>query len=69
MDYWLRDGGEKRSLLVDVPQAQVTGLDNLKTYLFTVTPVDKGWEGKPSQPVAAEPLPTKAPDAPDMVSG
>ena len=68
VDYWLRDGGEKRSLLVDVPQAQVTGLDNLKTYLFTVTPIDKGWEGKPSRPVAAEPLPTKAPDAPDMVS-
>ena len=68
VDYWLRDGGEKRSLLVDVPQAQVTGLDNLKTYLFTVTPIDKGWEGKPSRPVASEPLPTKAPDAPDMVS-
>ncbi|MDE7218968.1 MAG: M60 family metallopeptidase [Oscillospiraceae bacterium] len=68
VDYWLRSGGEKRSLLVDVPQAEVTGLDNLKTYLFTVTPVDKGWEGKPSTEVAAEPQPSKAPDAPDMVS-
>lgn len=53
---------------MDVPQAEVTGLENLKTYLFTVTPTDRGWEGKPSETVAAEPLPARAPDAPDMVS-
>ena len=46
VDYWLQDGSaSRRSLRVDVPRAEVTGLENLKTYLFTVTPVDGAWGG------------------------
>ena len=68
VDYRLRDGGEARSQTVDVPRAEITGLENLKTYLFTVTPVDGGWQGRTSSAVAATPQPAKAPDAPDMVN-
>ncbi len=68
VDYRLRDGGEARSQTVDVPRAEITGLENLKTYLFTVTPVDGGWQGRTSPAVAAMPRPARAPDAPDMVS-
>lgn len=69
VDYWLQDGGgTRRSLRVDVPRAEVTGLENLKTYLFTVTPVDGDWEGTACDPVAAAPQPARAPGAPDMVS-
>ncbi len=69
VDYWLQDGGgSRRSLRVDVPRAEVTGLENLKTYLFTVTPVDGTWEGTACDPVSATPQPSKAPSAPDMVN-
>ena len=69
VDYWLQDGsGSRRSLRVDVPRAEVTGLENLKTYLFTVTPVDGSWEGTACDPVSATPQPARAPGAPDMVS-
>ena len=68
VDYWLQDGGSRRSLRVDVPRAEVTGLENLKTYLFTVTPVDGTWEGTSCDPVSATPQPARAPSAPDMVS-
>lgn len=69
VDYWLQDGGgSRRSLRVDVPRAEVTGLENLKTYLFTVTPVDGTWEGTACAPVSAAPQPARAPSAPDMVS-
>ncbi len=69
VDYWLKDGsGSRRSLQVDVPQAEITGLENLKTYLFTVTPIDGKWEGAASDPVEATPQPAKAPGAPDMVN-
>ena len=69
VDYWLQDGsGSRRSLRVDVPRAEVTGLENLKTYLFTVTPVDGAWEGTACDPVSATPQPARAPSAPDMVS-
>lgn len=68
VDYWLQDGGNRRSLRVDVPRAEVTGLENLKTYLFTVTPVDGTWEGTACDPVSAAPQPARAPSAPDMVS-
>ena len=68
VDYWLQgSGGAPRSLRVDVPRAEITGLENLKTYLFTVTPVDGAWEGTASAPVAATPQPASAPKAPDMV--
>ncbi|WP_297997515.1 M60 family metallopeptidase [uncultured Oscillibacter sp.] len=69
VDYWLQDGsGSRRSLRVDVPRAEVTGLENLKTYLFTVIPVDGAWEGTACDPVSATPQPARAPSAPDMVS-
>lgn len=69
VDYWLQDGsGSRRSLRVDVPRAEITGLENLKTYLFTVTPVDGTWEGTTCDPVSATPQPARAPSAPDMVS-
>lgn len=69
VDYWLKDKSETRkSLRVDVPRAEITGLENLKVYCFTVTPIDGTWEGKTSAPVEAEPQPAKAPDAPDMIS-
>ena len=69
VDYWLQDGSASRhSLRVDVPRAEVTGLENLKTYLFTVTPVDGAWEGTACDPVSATPQPARAPSAPDMVS-
>ena len=69
VEYWLRDGGgERKSMPVNVPSATITGLSNLKTYLFTVTPTDGAWKGKASSPVSATPQPAKAPPAPDMVN-
>ena len=68
VDYRLQDGGAWKSLQTDRPWAEITGLDNLKTYLFTVTPVDGAWEGRTSNAVSAVPQPARAPDAPDMVS-
>ena len=66
--YWLESSpSSTRELRVDVPNAVVTGLENLKTYVFTVTPTDDGWEGKPSDPVTATPQPASAPAKPDMV--
>ncbi len=57
-----------QELHVDVNSATVTGLENLKTYCFTVTATDGSWEGKPSEPVTATPQPAKAPDRVDMVN-
>ncbi len=69
VDYWPQDSsGSRRSLRVDVPRAEITGLENLRTYQFTVTPVDGIWEGTASDPVSATPQPARAPSAPDMVS-
>ncbi len=68
VEYRLMSGGSARRLRVDVPGAEITGLENLKTYLFTVTPVDGSWTGRPSDPVSATPQPAAAPGAPDMVS-
>ncbi|MCI8422139.1 MAG: hypothetical protein HFF50_01190 [Lawsonibacter sp.] len=69
VEYWQKEKeSTRRRLQVDVPKAQVTGLENLKTYCFTVTPVDGNWTGQTCKAVEATPLPAKAPDAPDMVS-
>ena len=69
VEYWEKDKeSARRQLNVDVPQAQVTGLDNLKTYCFTVTPTDGAWQGQTCAPVEATPQPAKAPSAPDMVN-
>ena len=69
VEYWEKDKeSARRQLSVDVPQTQVTGLDNLKTYCFTVTPTDGAWQGQTCDPVEATPQPAKAPSAPDMVN-
>ncbi len=57
-----------QELHVDVNSATVTGLENLKTYCFTVTATDGSWEGKPSEPVTATPQPAAVPDKVDMVT-
>ena len=64
----LSDQRQNGSLYVEVNRAEITGLDNLKEYQFTVTAVNGSWSGKPSQPVTATPQPASAPKAPDMVS-
>lgn len=66
--YWPQNGTEQSELRVEQTTAVVSGLKNLETYSFTVTPISTGWEGKPSQIVEAQPKPASAPSAPDMVS-
>ncbi|MCI8538900.1 MAG: hypothetical protein HFF18_09615 [Oscillospiraceae bacterium] len=67
--YWLQGSSNAaQELRVDVPQATVTGLENLKTYVFTITPIDGSWEGSPSEEVTAAPQPSGPPDRVDMVS-
>lgn len=66
--YWPENGGEKSEIRTEIPTATVSGLKNLQTYVFTVTPTSEGWEGTASEPVKATPQPAKAPDAPDMVN-
>lgn len=58
---------ETKELHTQAPTIVVSGLKNLESYVFTVTPTSTGWEGKPSDPVTATPQPAAAPDAPDMV--
>lgn len=65
--YWMENGGETQEIRTESPTVVVSGLENLKTYTFTVTPTSSDWEGQPSAPVTATPQPAKAPDAPDMV--
>ena len=57
-----------QELHVNVNSATVTGLENLKTYCFTVTATDGSWEGKPSEPVTATPQPAAVPDKVDGVT-
>ena len=64
----LSDPRQSGSLYVEVNRAEITGLENLTAYQFTVTAVNGSWSGKPSQPVTATPQPASAPSAPDMVS-
>ena len=67
--YWPQDGKTTaQELNVATAAATVSGLENLTTYVFTVTPTDGTWTGKVSQPVTAIPEPSKAPKAPDMVT-
>lgn len=66
--YWpQKDAGKTQELHVDTTRAQVNGLENLTTYVFTVTPTDGEWEGKACDPVVATPQPVKVPDKTDMV--
>ena len=67
--YWPQQNAkEVKELHTDMTSAKVTGLENLETYVFTVTPTDGTWEGKASDPVTATPVPAKVPDRVDMVS-
>ncbi len=71
VEYWMADKpSETKTLPVNVPYAEISGLENLKTYRFRVVPTaDEGaWEGDYCEPIEATPQPNKAPDAPDMVS-
>ncbi len=66
--YWPQTSAkEVKELHIDVPQARVSGLKNLETYVFTVTATDGSWEGKPSDPITATPKPASVPDKVDMV--
>ncbi len=53
---------------VEVNRAEISGLENLVAYQFTVTAVDGAWSGKPSEAVTATPQPAGAPPAPDMAA-
>ena len=66
--YPVNDPGRTAFLYTEVNRAEVTGLENMTAYQFTVTAVNDAWNGKPSQPVTATPQPASAPSAPDMVS-
>ncbi|MCI8477612.1 MAG: hypothetical protein HFE97_04595 [Oscillospiraceae bacterium] len=67
--YWPEDGETKpKQLNASTNNATVSGLENLKTYFFTVTPTDGQWTGKVSDAVKAMPEPINAPKPPDMVS-
>lgn len=69
IEYWPSSNEQKkRSLTVDALRAEISGLDDLKEYSFTVTPVSGDWSGKPCAPVTATPRPASVPDMPDMVS-
>lgn len=55
-------------LKVGSNEALVEGLENLKTYYFTVSAYSGDWTGDPSAAVTCIPQPTKVPRQPDMVS-
>ncbi len=57
-----------RQLRVGETQAVVSGLENLKTYYFTVAAYNGDWTGKDSAPVSCVPQPSKAPLPPDNLS-
>lgn len=57
-----------QEMTVDVNSALVTGLKNLKTYYFKVTPISDDWEGTASEIVEAIPQPDKVPEKVDMVT-
>lgn len=66
--YWpQKDAKEVKELHTDVTTAKVTGLENLTTYVFTVTPTDGSWEGRASEPKTATPMPASVPGKVDMV--
>ncbi|MDE6107759.1 MAG: hypothetical protein K2F83_03680, partial [Oscillospiraceae bacterium] len=67
--YWPQQSAKDvKELHTDVTRAKVTGLKNLETYVFTVTPTDGNWEGKASDQVIATPVPASVPEKVDMVN-
>lgn len=67
VEYWEDGSADKQERTVAVSTAEITGLENLTQYFFTVTPVDGSWQGMPSDPISATPRPASAPPAPDML--
>ncbi len=63
--YGERSGFYNRELYVELPKAEITTLDNLKTYYFVVHAVNGAWTGPASAEVKAIPQPTSAPLPPD----
>ncbi len=51
----------------DVTNITISGLENLKTYYFSVSATSGDWEGNRSNVVSATPQPEKAPERPDFV--
>ena len=69
VEYWPENNeSRKKSLNVYVPHAEISGLDNLQEYCFTVTPFSGDWTGTACAAVKATPRPSSAPDMPDMIS-
>ncbi len=66
--YGLKNGVYNSQITVDTNSALVSGLENLKTYYFTVVPISDGWEGSRSDVVTAIPQPNAKPLKPDMVT-
>lgn len=67
VEYWEQNGGNRSERTVDATTVEISGLENLTAYFFTVTPVDGSWQGTASEPVSATPRPASAPPAPDML--
>ena len=57
-----------QQMSVNSTRATVTGLENLKTYQFQVTPVNNDWSGALSAVVSATPQPANVPGAPSNIS-
>ncbi|MCI8623907.1 MAG: hypothetical protein HFG26_09630 [Provencibacterium sp.] len=68
VQYGLSAGALNRQLRVGKNEAVVTGLENLKTYYFTVSAYNGDWVGDPSAAVSCIPQPDKAPLPPDNLS-
>lgn len=66
--YGLSAGALNRQLRVGTNEAVITGLENLKTYYFTVSAYSGEWTGDPSATVTCVPQPNKVPLPPDNLS-
>lgn len=65
--YGTSAGALTQSVSVKTNRAEITGLDNLKTYYFQVTAVNGDWRGTPSKTVSAVPQPGGVPGAPSNI--
>ncbi len=66
--YGLESDKLTEEMSVDVNEATITGLKNLKTYYFTVIPTSDDWEGGRSELISAIPQPNSVPLKPDMIT-
>ncbi len=66
--YGLSAGALTKTASVNTNRAEITGLDNLKTYYFQVTAVNGSWRGTPSKVASAVPQPGGVPGAPSNLS-